>query len=84
MLNFSGDAALQTSIEVDIATEYYPVEARELLHVVLLKSLVLNQTLADAFDHDPRSLGRSISDEFGYVMHGVCYQKDEGKEGQVL
>ena len=57
-----------TKIEVDIYTEIWPVESGEQLHIIMLKSLSLTQSLTTAFDHDQRVLGKSIADAFGYLF----------------
>merc|ERR1712060_335430 len=38
--------------------------------------------LTTAYDHDPRILGRSIMDQFEYVMYGKVYKKDDNKKRQ--
>merc|ERR1712196_303228 len=36
--------------------------------------------LSTAYDHDPRLLGKSVMDEYEYVMFGKVYKKDDDKQ----
>ncbi|CAD7938346.1 unnamed protein product [Amoebophrya sp. A25] len=71
-----------TKLEYDVYTEIFPLQSGDKLHVVMLKQLSVSDKLVHAFDHDPRVLGTSIADKFGYVTHGVCYDLANGKDGR--
>lgn len=44
-------------------TELYPLKPSTRIHLMLLRSLHPTEKLQDAFDHDPRVLGKSVADE---------------------
>merc|ERR1712154_80087 len=60
-------------LELDINNIIYPVSPGEQLHVAITDNVSdarQPRHLATAYDHDPRLLGKSIMDQFEYVMYG--------------
>mmetsp|Transcript_6092 Transcript_6092/g.14148 ORF Transcript_6092/g.14148 Transcript_6092/m.14148 type:complete len:158 (-) Transcript_6092:107-580(-) len=72
-------------LELDINHVIYPVAPGEILSVAITDNVSPDKTrkLTTAYDHDKRLLGKSILDEYGYVMFGKVYKKDENKEKRV-
>eukprot|EP00933_Yihiella_yeosuensis_P067575 TRINITY_DN72487_c0_g1_i1.p1 TRINITY_DN72487_c0_g1~~TRINITY_DN72487_c0_g1_i1.p1 ORF type:complete len:153 (+),score=12.47 TRINITY_DN72487_c0_g1_i1:144-602(+) len=72
-----------STLELDINNIIYPVSPGEQLHVAITSNVSPADNprkLNTAYDHDRRLLGRSIMDEFEYVMYGKVY-KTEVKKG---
>eukprot|EP00440_Ansanella_granifera_P045970 gb/GFBE01049791.1/.p1 GENE.gb/GFBE01049791.1/~~gb/GFBE01049791.1/.p1 ORF type:complete len:156 (+),score=50.77 gb/GFBE01049791.1/:1-468(+) len=68
------------NLEIDINNIIYPVSPGELLYVAITSNVSPADNprkLNTAYDHDKRLLGRSIMDEFEYVMYGKVYKKDK-------
>ena len=68
--------ASEHNLAADIYTEVFPLTAGDTVDIILLKQLTVGETLSDAFQHDARTLGSSISDEYEYVMYGICYASE--------
>mmetsp|Transcript_65460 Transcript_65460/g.181606 ORF Transcript_65460/g.181606 Transcript_65460/m.181606 type:complete len:164 (+) Transcript_65460:69-560(+) len=80
--------AFSNNLEVDINNNLWPVLPGEQLHVGITNDVSPAENprrLATAYDHDPRLLGRSIMDQFEYVMYGKVYKKDvKAKDNEAL
>eukprot|EP00930_Biecheleria_cincta_P034211 TRINITY_DN2365_c0_g1_i1.p1 TRINITY_DN2365_c0_g1~~TRINITY_DN2365_c0_g1_i1.p1 ORF type:complete len:173 (-),score=30.46 TRINITY_DN2365_c0_g1_i1:67-546(-) len=75
--------SFENNLEMDINNILYPVSPGEQLYVAFTTNVSPAEnprTLNTAYDHDPRLLGRSIMDQFEYVMFGKVYKKDDKKD----
>lgn len=71
------------NLELDINNCIYPVARGEQLYVVItdnVSPVESTRKLSNAYDHDKRILGRSIMDQFEYVMHGKVYKKEDHRK----
>merc|ERR1712203_924354 len=74
------------NLELDINNMIYPVTPGEQVFVAICDNVSPADTqrrLSTGHDHDPRLLGRSIMDQFEYVMYGKIYKKDDKKKDKV-
>ncbi|CAE8678909.1 unnamed protein product [Polarella glacialis] len=70
------------NLELDINNIIYPVLPGEQIYVAITNNVSPAENprkLNTAVDHDPRLLGKSIMDQFEYVMFGKVYKKDDKK-----
>ncbi|CAJ1349428.1 unnamed protein product [Effrenium voratum] len=71
------------NLEIDINNIIYPVTPGEQIYVAITQNVSPAddpRTLNTAYDHDPRLLGRSVMDQFDYVMFGKVYKKEVKKD----
>ncbi|CAK0837602.1 unnamed protein product, partial [Prorocentrum cordatum] len=70
-------------LELDINNVIYPVAPGDQVYVAITDNVSAAsqpRRLANALDHDPRILGRSIMDQFEYVCCGRVYKKDDHQQ----
>uniref|UniRef100_A0A7S2D485 DNA-directed RNA polymerases I, II, and III subunit RPABC3 n=1 Tax=Alexandrium andersonii TaxID=327968 RepID=A0A7S2D485_9DINO len=76
------------NLEVDINNILWPVSPGDQINVAITSDVSPTDNprrLATAHDHDPRLLGRSIMDQYEYVMYGKVYKKDvKAKDKEAL
>eukprot|EP00931_Biecheleriopsis_adriatica_P006079 TRINITY_DN107537_c0_g1_i1.p1 TRINITY_DN107537_c0_g1~~TRINITY_DN107537_c0_g1_i1.p1 ORF type:complete len:155 (-),score=39.04 TRINITY_DN107537_c0_g1_i1:145-609(-) len=75
--------AFENNLEIDINNIIYPLTPGEKIYVAITANVSPADNprkLNTAYDHDPRLLGRSIMDQFEYVMYGKVYKKDSKEE----
>eukprot|EP00434_Breviolum_minutum_P031209 symbB.v1.2.027601.t1/scaffold2834.1/size69276/8 len=71
------------NLEIDINNIIYPVSPTDKIYVAITNNVSPPddpRQLNTAYDHDPRLLGRSVMDQFDYVMYGKVYKKEVKKE----
>uniref|UniRef100_A0A7S1ACM0 DNA-directed RNA polymerases I, II, and III subunit RPABC3 n=1 Tax=Noctiluca scintillans TaxID=2966 RepID=A0A7S1ACM0_NOCSC len=71
------------NMELDINNIIYPVSPGEQVYIAITDNVSPADNprqLSTAYDHDPRLLGRSIMDQFEYVMFGKIYKKDDKRK----
>eukprot|EP00747_Dinoflagellata_sp_TGD_P186454 gnl/TRDRNA2_/TRDRNA2_43481_c0_seq1.p1 gnl/TRDRNA2_/TRDRNA2_43481_c0~~gnl/TRDRNA2_/TRDRNA2_43481_c0_seq1.p1 ORF type:complete len:164 (+),score=31.14 gnl/TRDRNA2_/TRDRNA2_43481_c0_seq1:54-545(+) len=74
--------SFNNALELDVNNIIYPVAPGEQVYLALTDNVSPADNprrLATAYDHDPRKLGRSVMDQFEYVMYGKVYKKDTKK-----
>eukprot|EP00928_Gymnodinium_smaydae_P079496 TRINITY_DN63409_c0_g1_i1.p1 TRINITY_DN63409_c0_g1~~TRINITY_DN63409_c0_g1_i1.p1 ORF type:complete len:155 (+),score=35.63 TRINITY_DN63409_c0_g1_i1:91-555(+) len=80
--------AFENNLELDVNNIIYPVTPGEQVHVAITDNVSPADNprrLTTAYDHDPRLLGRSIMDQFEYVMFGKVYKKEaKAKDGTAV
>eukprot|EP00929_Paragymnodinium_shiwhaense_P119907 TRINITY_DN91818_c0_g1_i1.p1 TRINITY_DN91818_c0_g1~~TRINITY_DN91818_c0_g1_i1.p1 ORF type:complete len:157 (+),score=40.53 TRINITY_DN91818_c0_g1_i1:163-633(+) len=75
--------SLDNEMQLDVNTILYPMAPGELIHVGITDNVSPADNprrLSTAYDHDRRLLGKSIMDEYDYVMYGKVYKKDDDKQ----
>uniref|UniRef100_A0A7S4TA79 DNA-directed RNA polymerases I, II, and III subunit RPABC3 n=1 Tax=Alexandrium monilatum TaxID=311494 RepID=A0A7S4TA79_9DINO len=81
-------SAFSNNLEVDVNNIVWPVVPGDQLYVGITPDVSPAENprrLATAYDHDPRLLGRSIMDQFEYVMYGRVYKKDvKAKDNEAI
>jgi len=80
--------AFTNNLELDVNNIIWPVNPGEQVYVAITDNVSPADNprrLANAYDHDPRLLGRSIMDQFEYVMYGKVYKKDaKAKDNEAI
>mmetsp|Transcript_145865 Transcript_145865/g.257308 ORF Transcript_145865/g.257308 Transcript_145865/m.257308 type:complete len:149 (-) Transcript_145865:83-529(-) len=67
-------------LDCDINNMIWPVKAGDIIYMAITDNVSPADNPRDlrtGFDHDERLLGKSVMDEFEYVMFGKVYKKDE-------
>ncbi|KAK1780109.1 UDP-glucose 4-epimerase [Copromyces sp. CBS 386.78] len=78
----------QTSMQLDINKELFPVKVGEYLRIALATSLSLDGSKDDERGwRDAAKLGsveQTLADSYEYVCHGKVYKFEDGKDGQTI
>ncbi|OIT34167.1 PREDICTED: DNA-directed RNA polymerases II, IV and V subunit 8B-like [Nicotiana attenuata] len=62
----------ETSIQLDINSELYPMQPRELYRMVISKTLNMDGSAVTS--HPPEGEQKSLADKFEYIVHGLVYK----------
>ncbi|KAK4379575.1 hypothetical protein RND71_001437 [Anisodus tanguticus] len=66
----SNDGA--TSIQLDINSELYPMQRKELYRMVISTTLSMDGSAVTS--HPPEGEQKSLADKFEYIVHGLVYK----------